>query len=245
VKFNNISSNEKVNEWINESYQECKASYPLPGKGRIAFDIGANVGGFCIHAHKNFDKIFAFEPVLENYNILCQMLEQMNIKNVEAYNTAIFSQSGLKLSMKTHVGNEKSDKLISGDVTCVGGLDDNYKNIDQLCETVSLKDAMDALGLDQLDYLKLDCEGSEYAILENYNNYENIKYICMEIHQFYGYDRKKKLLKMLEKFYYLTDINKNGSFSASDIIQKQIVDNFEKYDNVLMINKSLFNGVKK
>ena len=61
----------------------------------------------------------------------------------------------------------------------------------------------------------------------------------MEIHQFYGYDRKKKLLKMLENFYYLTDINKYGEYSVNDIIQNQIVDNFQNLHNVLLINRNM------
>ena len=97
MKFDNISSNEKINKWINQSYQECKASYPLPERGRIAFDIGANVGGFCIHAHKNFDKIFAFEPMVENYKILHQTIETLGIKNVEIFNTAVYSESNKTL----------------------------------------------------------------------------------------------------------------------------------------------------
>ena len=75
----------------------------------------------------------------------------------------------------------------------------------------------------------------------------------MEIHQFYGYDRKKKLLKMLEKFYYLTDINslamsgqnflrdinKFDEYSVDDVIQNQIVDNFENLHNVLLTNRNI------
>lgn len=239
MTFDNLSSGKNINKWINKSYEECKASYPLPIKGRIAFDIGANVGGFCISAHKNFDKIFAFEPVLENYNILCQVLEQMNIRNVEAYNTAVFSESGLQLPMKVWAGNEKNNILISGDVTCIDTSVGNFKNIDQVCETISLKDAMSTLGLNQLDYLKLDCEGSEYQILENFNDYNNISWICMEIHDYYGYNRKKELLKMLEKFYYLTDASKSGYISVSDISQNQIVDNFKNLHNVLLINRNI------
>jgi FkbM family methyltransferase len=231
--FDNISSNQKINKWINQSYQECKASYPLPEKGIIAFDIGANVGGFCIHAHKNFDKIFAFEPMIENYNILCQTIETLGIKNVEIYNTALYSESNKTLPLRVYSGSHTKD------ITCADFIDENIKEIDQQCETISLKDAMDALGLDQLDYLKLDCEGSEYAILENYNNFANIMCICMEIHQFYGYDRKKKLLKMLENFYYLTDVSKYGEFSVNDVIQNQIVDNFENLHNVLLINRNI------
>ena len=252
MKFDNLSSSKRINQWINESYQECKASYPLPEKGKIAFDIGANVGGFCIHAHKSFDKIFAFEPMIENYNILCQTIETLGIKNVEIYNTAVYSESNKTLPLRVYGGSHTKD------ITCAEGLlpfkvGSKIVEVGQQCETISLKDAMDALGINQLDYLKLDCEGSEYAILENHDNYDNIKWICMEIHQLYGYDRKKKLLNMLEKFYYLTDINslamsvqnflrdinKSEEYSVDDVIKNHKVDNIKTLHNVLLINRNL------
>jgi len=244
MKFDNLSSSKRINEWINESYRECKASYPIPKKGRIAFDIGANVGGFCIHAHKNFDKIFAFEPVVENYNILCQVLEQMNIKNVEVYNMAIYSESGLQLPMKVCGRNDKNNKLISGDVTCIDTPVVNFKNIDQVCETISLKDVIDALEINYLDYLKLDCEGSEYEILENYDDYNKIMLICMEIHQFYGIERKINLLKMLYENYYFADIDDGDKEykDVSEVIRKSKENSFMKYKNlhnVLLINRNL------
>ena len=235
MKFDNLSSSKRINKWINESYRECRASYPIPTKGRIAFDIGANVGGFCIHAHKNFDRIYAFEPLIQNYSVTKEVLKSLKINNVDLFNTAIFSESG-KI-MKMYSGN---DSCISGDVTLVlDGINKEQKDSGQTCETISLKDAMESLGVEKIDYLKMDCEGSEYEILENFYDYHKIDLICMEIHQLYGYDRKKKLLKMLENFYYLTDINKCGEISVNDAIQNQVVDNFENLQNVLLINRNL------
>ena len=231
--FENLSSSKNINQWINKSYQECRASYPLPEKGRIAFDIGANVGGFCIHAHKNFDKIFAFEPMVENYNILCKTMETLGIKNVEIFNTAVYSESNKTLPLKVY--GESHTK----DITCADFVNKDVTDIGQQCETISLKDAMSALSIGEIDYLKLDCEGSEYQILENFNDYDKVSWICMEIHDFYGYGRKKNLLKMLEKFYYLTDINKKGSFSIDQIIHNHLGGNFENLHNIMLINRNL------
>jgi FkbM family methyltransferase len=232
--FDNISSNEKINKWINESYQECKASYPVPEKGGIAFDIGANVGGFCIHAHKKFDKIFAFEPMIENYNILCQTIETLGIKNVEIYNTAVYSESNKTLPLRVYGGSHTKD------VTCADFINENIKEIDQQCETISLKDAMGALGLDQLDYLKLDCEGSEYAILENFNDYDKIGWICMEIHSFYGTERKNDLLSRLHKHFHFADIQRSGRFKIKDLFMNiENIESLENLHNLLLINRNI------
>ena len=232
MKFDNISSNEKINKWINQSYQECKASYPLPERGRIAVDIGANVGGFCIHAHKNFDKIFAFEPMVENYKILHQTIETLGIKNVEIFNTAVYSESNKTLPLRVYGGDHTKD------ITCADFVNENTKEIDQQCETISLKDAMTALGLNGIDYLKLDCEGSEYEILENFNHYGNISWICMEIHDFYGTDRKENLLKILEKSHYIIDIKKSGRFTVDELIESaKPSSDYIKCNNLLCINR--------
>jgi len=234
--FDNLSSNEKINQWIKESYAECKASYPLPTRGRIAFDIGANVGGFCIHAHKTFDKIYAFEPLIENYNILCKVIESLGIKNVEVFNTAVYSESNKILPLRVY------DEDHTKDVTCADFNSEKTKAIGQQCETISLKDAIESLGIDKIDYLKLDCEGSEYEILENFYDYDKISLICMEIHGFYGDERKNNLIKMLQRFYHVTDLNrlKSGEWTLKDVIEsskESNINGFKETYNILMINK--------
>ena len=177
--FDNLSSTEKLNQWIAKSIKECKASYPiLPNKLNIAVDIGANVGGFCVYAQEYSKKIYAFEPLVENFAILEQVLEHCQINNVEAYNTAIYSESGKELPLKLFGEN------CSGNVTCAQF--DSHKLVEtkQTCETISLNDMFEALNIRHIDYLKLDCEGSEYEILENFNDYDKISLICMEIHTF-------------------------------------------------------------
>jgi len=234
VIFENLSSNGNINRWINESYRECRASYPLPKRGRVAFDIGANVGGFCIHAHKNFDKIYAFEPMVKNYNVLCDIIEKLRINNVEAFNTAVYSEDNKSLPLRIYAGNHTKD------ITCADFEDDNTRGIGQQCETISLKSAMDSLGLSKLDYLKLDCEGSEYSILENFYDYDRVSWICMEIHGFYGLERKNNLLEMLQKHYYLVDVNTvKGFFSLDEIMKNETVNNFELLHNILLVNRNL------
>lgn len=232
--FDNISSDEKIKEWVNQSYQECKASYPIPEKGRIAFDVGANVGGFCIHAHKNFDKIFAFEPMIENYNVLLGVIETLGIKNVEVFNTAIYSDSNKSLPLRVYGGNHTKD------ITCADFVNEDTVEIDQQCQTISLKDALDALGINRLDYLKLDCEGSEYAILENFNDYDKIGWICMEMHSFYGIERKNDLLNKLCKHFHFADIQREGHFKVKDLfINIENIESLENLHNVLLINRNI------
>jgi len=239
MKFANFSSEEAIQKWVFESYEECKASYPIPVKSGIAFDVGANIGGFCIHAHSHFDRIYAFEPLAQNYNIAASVLEQMEIKNVVLYNTAIYSESG-----KTMTIYANSETPLSGDVTIVpDGVQKEKYNSGQSCETISLKDAMNTLGLEKINYLKLDCEGSEYEILESFDEYDRIDWICMEIHGVYDDERRMNLLKKLRKHYYLIDCGLNGRYTIRELLEiegTKPTSHYINHTNLLCINRNLF-----
>ena len=190
MKFQNLSSGEEANKWVKQSIRECQATYFLPTLDKpdqkipVAVDIGANVGGFCIHAHNTFDKIYAFEPLRENYFILEQTLKQLNINNVEIFNNAVYSEGDKELSLKAH-----KNKL-SGDVTCIDIQNNDFIDLKQRCETISLDNIFNYLNIDRIDYLKIDCEGAEFDILENFSNFDKIAIMAIELHDYCGARRK-------------------------------------------------------
>jgi len=222
--FENLKSNESINEYVKEVISECEASYPMmrSRKFPVAVDIGANVGGFCVHAHKYFDKIYAFEPLVENYVILEKVLSLFGVENVEAYNNAIHSESHKKLKLRV------SSNRKSGSVTCAeidnADLEKTYSDLGQECETISLNDIFDTLEIDRIDYLKIDCEGSEYEILENFNNYEKVTMIALELHGTQNVSRKKKLLQSLEKYYNFVPMDKVAVYDIRKLDENKIDD---------------------
>tara|TARA_R100001086_G_scaffold26318_1_gene12383 strand:- start:85 stop:690 length:606 start_codon:yes stop_codon:yes gene_type:complete len=159
-----------------------------------AVDIGANVGGFCLHAHSKFEKIYAFEPLKQNYHILQQVILQRGLTNVEAYCNAVYSESGKALSLVRPENN------ISGDVFC--SEEGNTLAIEK-CETISLSDIIKTLNISKIDYLKMDCEGAEYDIFENFNDFDKIFIIALELHEVGDYPllKKEALLKKLHEHY--------------------------------------------
>ena len=174
INFDNLSTDDALNGWIRESIEECKSTYPMVGgELPVAVDIGANVGGFCIYARNNFQKIYAFEPEAMNYAVLQSVKEHYQLDNVEIFNTAVYGKSNTELSLRS------------------------YSN-----------------------YLKIDCEGSEYEILENFEDYHKISLIALEIHGFYGKKRKLDLLKRLSKHYHFADISKSAVGSLRDMIRE-------------------------
>jgi len=214
MTFDNLSSDLALNTWILESIAECKTTYPMMGSQLpVAVDIGANIGGFCLYAKNRFQKIYAFEPESMNFATLKAVKKFYQLDNVEIFNTAVYGKSNIELSLRSHSDNH------SRDVTCAKFEHEKFSAIEQKCETISLADIMETLCLDRINYLKMDCEGSEYEILENFEDYHKIGFIALEIHSFYGEKRKLDLLEKLSKHYHFIDTHQNIESSLADLIK--------------------------
>ena len=113
-KYANLQTKKMALEYLAERILECQVSYPLlfNKKLNVAVDVGANLGGFIIHAYEHFNRIYAFEPVSENYSFISQLLETCNIKNVELYHNAVYGESGKEIPL--YCSSERN----SGDVSC-------------------------------------------------------------------------------------------------------------------------------
>ncbi len=242
-KYINLQSQENVIKDLQHRVKESIASYPMLStpqeKMGVAIDIGANIGGFVVHAHKCFEKVYAFEPVIENYNILSQIIKFYEIKNTEAFHTAVYGTSNKELPLKIH------ENKFSGCVSCANfdNKDWNFSEVGEICQTISLADMMTVLNLNRIDYLKVDCEGSEYEIFENFYDYDKIDVIALEIHGFFGEKRKEALLSLLIDHYFCIDLStserKKASLMelilASESNAKLLLDK----SNFLLINRNM------
>tara|TARA_R100000152_G_C6782181_1_gene218845 strand:- start:12083 stop:12886 length:804 start_codon:yes stop_codon:yes gene_type:complete len=195
--FKNLSTEEALLSWVKKVKLECQSTYPIPVATHpdyrlsIAVDIGANIGGFCVTNSNKFDKIYAFEPYGPNIDVLKHILETMKTKNVAIFKKAVHSESGIRLSLKAESFN------CSGDITCIE--DDGLLDVGESCDTISLSDIMKELEIEKINYLKMDCEGSEYSILEVFDDMEKIDIMCLELHGTYGMDRKASLVRKIEE----------------------------------------------
>jgi FkbM family methyltransferase len=123
-----------------------RRSVELCAKRRTALDIGANVGLWSRDLVDNFAKVVAFEPVA----VFRECLE----KNVTGANFFIsplaLGDHDTQATMIITEGNSGHSHLDpntigSGDVTVV---------------------KLDNLNMEDVDYIKIDCEGYEYRVLQ-------------------------------------------------------------------------------
>ena len=138
----------------------------------IVIDIGAHIGLFALFSSqfcKN-GKVYCFEPVKENFDLLELNLELNNIRNVVATNVAISTSIGV---VTIYLNEDES-----GHSMYVTG----SKQIQ--VKSLSLQDVFDSNKLEKCDFLKIDCEGEEYKIIDSLptSYFDKINKMCVEYH---------------------------------------------------------------
>lgn len=159
----------------------------------IVIDIGGNIGVFGIYLAKKYPflKIYSFEPCKENYDSYVKNIKINNIKEgiITVFNKAVTMDSR-DVVMNFDYFNSGASKI---------KLNNNKTNNKNLVKSTTLDDIMSKVlsenNKDNIKLLKIDCEFSEYEILENTNieNLKKISYIRGEFHEREGspYDALK------------------------------------------------------
>lgn len=114
-------------------------------QNRLALDIGANVGLWSRDLVKYFHNVIAFEPVAMFRECL---MKNVFAKNLEIRGHALGDQEGM-IRMIITEGNTGHTHV-----------DPSSTNGDTQIRR------LDALNLDNVDYIKIDCEGFEYRVLQ-------------------------------------------------------------------------------
>ncbi|WP_042683777.1 FkbM family methyltransferase [Candidatus Nitrosotenuis chungbukensis] len=163
----------------------------------IVIDVGAHIGLFALFSSqfcKN-GKIYCFEPVKENFDLLEMNLEINNIRNVVATNAAVSTNTGI---VTIYLNEDES-----GHSMHVTG----SKQIQ--AKSLSLQDVFVSNKLERCDFLKIDCEGEEYKIIDSLSTqyFDKINKMCIEYH--FADTRPQLLQDMIKKLRlssYIVDI---------------------------------------
>lgn len=137
------------------------------------YDLGANIGFSSLYLLNAFPnaQLFAFEPEPGNYEIARQNLSES--PKARLLKRAVASEHG---EMNFECGTDiRGGRLVDADVS--GG-----HNI-QSVEVWSIAEMIDLEGLPCPDYIKIDVEGAEMAVLEGMKSYINsVKVMQIETH---------------------------------------------------------------
>ena len=140
-----------TNVWITQEYLHDDFNME---DDDIVLDIGGHIGLFALFASQfcKKGKIFCFEPVKENYNVLLENLELNAIKNIIPFNLAVYDDS------------KKIKMYLSDDDAGHSVMLPSSKSIQ--ADSISLKKIFDDNKIDLCNFAKIDCEGSEYSIID-------------------------------------------------------------------------------
>ncbi|MCI4335705.1 MAG: FkbM family methyltransferase [Thermoplasmata archaeon] len=124
----------------------------------VVVDVGANIGWFTITAASSAprsSRIVAFEPEARAFGLLTQSVAGNGFPNVTLVPQAAWSTAGLRtlhLSPDSNRGSHSLTRAGEGPATTI--------------PCVRIDDHLQALGIDQVDVMKIDVEGAEPQALE-------------------------------------------------------------------------------
>jgi FkbM family methyltransferase len=155
-----------------------RACVPLKD-GWTIIDIGAGLGDFAIEAAARLPncRIYAFEPFSESFGLLTDNLRMNAITNVRAFQVAVSDEPGAA-TLRGH----RFQPVLSATIPSP-----HPANLEPIqVPSMTLDQVLREHQLDVCDFLKIDCEGCEGAILHGSSDESlaRIRNICLEYHDY-------------------------------------------------------------
>lgn len=155
-----------------------------------AFDIGAHVGHFTYNMSSIFKKVYAFEPIEDNYDCLIKNIEGSN--NVFAFNFGFLDKKGkqkIYLPIEDNTGTwsvveKKGKEKIA-----------NFETLDEFVEKMKIE---------EINYIKMDIQFAEdKCILGGKNTLKRMKNIILEVEiEPNAEEQRKNIMKMCSEMNY-------------------------------------------
>ena len=182
IRVNSTDLMALTHVWMIEEY--AKKNFDIKSSDTV-IDVGAHIGLFTLYASQSckIGNIYSYEPVKENFEILKENMNINNLKNVKIFNLAVSnSNSTITLFMNN---DESGHSMFS----------ESSENI--IVKSTSLMKIFDDNKIKECNFLKLDCEGAEYEIIEKLPStyFEMIEKIIIEYHMA---DSHPELLEKLQ-----------------------------------------------
>jgi FkbM family methyltransferase len=163
-------------QYIIEMYEHLRNLMP----GDVVVDVGAYIGDFTLKACSKVGRkgrVIAFEPSLEEYNLLKRNIEVNLFKNCLLYNMACGdSITNKTLYLSTSAQHNPSSRSLVNEPKI-------SKSIRSVISLQRLDDVCKNAGIAHVDFLKIDTEGYGLEVLKGAEGLlKRGTYIAMEIH---------------------------------------------------------------
>lgn len=165
----------------------------------VVVDIGANIGVFTIYAAtRTQNTVYAIEPFPSNFACLEHNIRANRSSNAIPLRFAVSDKSGTALLLDAGASQHHRLNSFVPDLT--------KKCIE--VPSITLRDFMDRHQIKQIDFLKLDCEGAEEAILLSTPKayLQRVRKIAMEFHDQLTHLKHDELRKLLQEAGFSTEL---------------------------------------
>lgn len=188
----------------NRTYNLGNYKVPPETKGGICVDVGANLGDFTNQYKNHFKQIYYVEPQTELFENLEKRFTNSN--NIIGYNNAVWDESNIDVNIVSHENEDCGSSGVQSELLTYGWTDAVINTV----KTISYVDLLESIPHTEIDYMKIDCETSEYPFLID-NNLSNIIYIGIELHNQLPIKKYNQLIEHISKTHELIYGNTNHS----------------------------------
>ena len=184
IRINSTDLMALTNVWMINEYkiEELKIK-----NSDNVIDIGGHIGLFSLLVSKFCDngKIFCFEPIKENFDLLTSNINNNNLENIIPFNSAVTKS---ELDVKLFLNDDQSAHSVF----------ENGMNTTTVKST-TLEKIFEVNNIDSCKVLKLDCEGAEYEIIDSLpmKYFTRIENIIIEYH--YADSKPELVDKLISK----------------------------------------------
>jgi FkbM family methyltransferase len=190
-------------EGIKEVYggEEYEQKFKIK-KGAVIVDAGAHIGIFTVKAAGQIGeqgKVVAVEPNAENFNLLSVNREINKLTNVVTVNAAISDYDG-KASLYSRTGHSGGFSIV-----------EQHSQSSVSVEVFTLDDLLSQLGINRIDFLKIDAEGAELQIIKGGSKVLSESDAKIVVAAYHPEDDPQEITRVLESFGFKTKITSESS----------------------------------
>jgi FkbM family methyltransferase len=152
----------------------------------VVIDIGANVGffSFLVLSKVKVKKIFSFEPIPTNIKIFDQTISENRIvkTHVQLMQAAVTGSEQNEIELFLDGNNELTENA-----SVFSGFESTH-SVKVSVPSISLTKILKENNIENVDLLKMDCEGSEFDIIYNTDSslIKRIRKMIVEVHDVEG-----------------------------------------------------------
>ena len=161
-------------DWV---FNDIYFKHYKPKNGDICIDVGSGIGTETLFMSKAIGpkgKVFSIEAALSTFNVLKKNIKLNSCQNVIAKQLAISNNEDpvfIEEDIESHIKNRLSNVSSQSKMKV---------------ESMTMDKFIQEHNINTIDFLKVNIEGAEQLLIEQFNSIKNVKNVAISCHDFLG-----------------------------------------------------------